>query len=113
VRAIHYAGEDLLTGTLIADAVLEYAQALAETEGSATVEIPVIGTGGQAVASTFLLGPSSQLIAVELPEFEGEELTDPELVSRLEELTAQLKRPVGRALPSESIMDSQILDEIT
>lgn len=113
MRAIHYAGEDILTGTDIADAVLSYAQALAETDGSATVEIPVIGTGGQVVASTFLLGPSSQLIAVELPDYEGEEISDPELVAELEELTAQLKRPVGRALPSESVMDSQILDEIT
>ena len=113
MRAIHYAGEDLITGTDIADAVLEYAQALAATEAAATVEIPVIGAGGQVVASTFLLGPSSQLIAVEVPDFSGEELTAPEVVAQLEELTAQLKRPVGQALPSDSVMDSQILDEIT
>jgi len=113
VRAIHYAGEDLITGTDIADAVVDYAQALAETEGAATVEIPVIGSTGEVVSSTFLLGPSSQLIAVEILDFDGEELTDTDLVAKLTELTAQLKEPVGRALPAESVMDSAILDDIT
>ena len=105
MRAIHYAGEDLLTGSLIADAVLNYAQALAQSDSSDTVDIPVVGSGGAVVSSTFLLGPASQLVAVETPDYEGEELEDSAVVARLDELASQLSHPIAMPVAAESIPD--------
>ena len=98
MRQIHYAGEDLLTGSDIADALLAYAQALAAHGASDTVEIPVAGADGAVVSSSFLIGPASQLVAVDAPEYVGEEIYDESAVSRLVQLAENLNHP-GNAGP--------------
>lgn len=75
---ISYAGESLLTGTAIARALFDYAQALAEVGSSGTIEIPTIDANGHAATASLLVGPASQLvsttIATDLTEVEDEAL---------------------------------------
>jgi hypothetical protein len=62
MERIHYAGGELLTGSDIADAIVDYAAALAGRSAAASVDIPVrTGTGGVARAH-LLIGPASQLV---------------------------------------------------
>ena len=84
---LYYAGDTILTGTAIAHAVLEYAEALALAGESASVDIPTRIGDGISLAKV-LVGPASQLVTETQPD-EGEELVDEELVARLKLLTAQ------------------------
>ncbi|PRY64301.1 hypothetical protein B0I08_1138 [Glaciihabitans tibetensis] len=83
MKLIHYAGETLLTGDLIADAVLRYAGALAEGSGSATIVIPIRLPDGTVADANLLVGPASQLVAVPQPT-DNEEIIDEKLIDRIE-----------------------------
>ena len=80
MERLNYAGESILTGSAIAEAVLDYAEALAKSEGSATIEIPTREPDGTIGVARLLIGPASQLITVEersgLPEVEDDELVE-------------------------------------
>jgi hypothetical protein len=95
MQRIHYAGGELITGNAIADAVVEYAEALATRRTAASIEIPVRGDDGSTVHAQLLIGPASQLVTEEL-EGEFDEIVDEELVARLSAETAALssRRPV-------------------
>jgi hypothetical protein len=98
MERIHYAGDSLLTGTDIARALIEYANALAMAEQSATVEIPVQLPDGTIGRANFLIGPASQLVSqTETSSFD--EVVDPALVERLTRETGRLRpaRPVSGA----------------
>lgn len=97
MKRIVYAGARLLTGSQIADAVLDYAGALAESEAAETVQIPVLTEKGARSTASLLLGPSSQIVA-EDEESEFEELRDPEAVAMLQAKT-RAHRPVA-TMPS-------------
>src|SRR4051794_5913650 len=89
---IHYAGDSILTGTEIARALLEYAQALALAGTSATVDIPVVNEqDGSIGRSELLIGPASQLIS-DTEESPYDDAIDQELVSRMHDETARLRR---------------------
>ena len=110
MERIHYAGDTVLTGTEISEALLEYARALGANDQSDTIEIPAIDDEGNRVTSRFLIGPASQLVAdSEVTEFE--ELVDVELVTELRRRTAALNRPHVRA---ETVTDSNMsgLDDL-
>ncbi|HYI34033.1 MAG TPA: hypothetical protein VEX88_11280 [Glaciibacter sp.] len=87
---LHYAGDSILTGTLIAEAVLEYAHALALAGTSATVVIPTINEDGTHGRSELLVGPASQLIS-DTEDSEYDEVIDGELVARMRGEAAQLR----------------------
>jgi hypothetical protein len=100
---IFYAGDSILTGTAIAKALLEYAEALAKAGTSATVEIPTrLGDGGVG-RSTFLVGPASQLVSDTEPSG-FEEIEDEPLIAhfRDEMLRLRFGSPGGRASSSPS-----------
>ena len=82
MKTIHYAGEILLTGDHIADAVVALAAALARRESSASIDIPVLFGGGDVRQASLLLGPASQLI-VEPSNAVADEIVDESLVARL------------------------------
>jgi len=88
-----YAGGEYLTGDEIAVALLEYGESLAEVGEAAVVEIPIITEGGKRVHATFLIGPSSQIVATDA-DAQGDELVDGVVVEELRLLTRRL-RPVG------------------
>lgn len=95
---ILYAGESLVTGTEIAAALLDYAQALASTGGSDTVEIQVVQADGSAVRASFVIGPASQLVALAESD-DRPELEDAGVVDDLRRRAAALATPI--AVPGE------------
>ena len=82
MKTIHYAGEVLMTGDAIADAIVSYAESLARHETSASIEVPVLTESGVATTASFLLGPASQLVAVSV-DSQLDEVEDAELVEYL------------------------------
>jgi hypothetical protein len=79
---LHYAGTSVITGTAIAEALLDYAQALAQANGSSTVRIPTLNEDGSRGRSEILVGPSSQFIS-KAEASERQEPTDENLVAYL------------------------------
>ena len=91
---IFYAGESFLTGSSIAQALLNYAKALAENDSSETVDLPVREPDGSLHRTTFLIGPASQIIA-EAEDPELDEVVDDELVAELIRKTALINGRVA------------------
>jgi hypothetical protein len=92
MKAIHYAGETVLTGDAIADALVRYAAALARRETAETVEIPVRYPDGSVNTANVLLGPASQIVAG--PEHSDfDEIVDEALVVWFTQHTTALEDP--------------------
>lgn len=111
---INYAGDSVLTGTEIARALLDYAQALAQFGASATVEFPTVDADGVVVNSEILVGPASQLISTTV-DLGMSELTDADLVKRLTAEAQRLRRegPMNsRAMTDDSIPLTEFDGEI-
>jgi hypothetical protein len=83
MKNIHYAGDVLMTGDAIADAVVQYAETLAQHETSASINVPVITESGDAMTASFLLGPASQLVAVAV-ETQFPDPVDPDLLEEID-----------------------------
>ena len=113
MQRIHYAGGDLLTGTDIADAIVDYAAALAGRRTAASIAIPVRTATGGVARAHLLIGPASQLVT-EAVESEFEELTDEELVGRLRSATTALSstRPLVGGSATEDEIDDADTDEL-
>ena len=97
VMTIVYAGEELMTGDEIAQALLKYSEALGEKGSASTVEIPILSDDGTRSTATVLVGPASQIVARPV-ESSFAELHDPRVVEHLAALTTDL-RP-GPSVPS-------------
>ena len=98
---IHYAGDSILTGSTIAHALLDYAQALAQVGASATVDVPTLNDDGSFGRSEILIGPASQLIAS--AEDSGyDDVVDEELVAHMIEEARRLRRN-GSPSPTATI----------
>jgi hypothetical protein len=99
MKRIHYAGDTELTGDDIADAVVLYAEALANSDMSAAVAIPVRREDGRVDQVSFLIGPASQMTAA--PEdSEFDELVD-------EELVRDMKDRIRNLSPAPASLDIQ------
>jgi hypothetical protein len=96
MELIHYADGSILTGTTIAQALVEYAKVLAANGAAATVEIPTREGDGTVGHATFLLGPASQIVAVEAIS-QLDEVVDDELVRYLEVETTRQRGGEVRA----------------
>lgn len=104
MQRIYYAGEHFLTGTEIANALVSYAEALAQNGRAGSIEIPVRHEDdGRVGVVNFLVGPASQIMAEEVDPLGSDEVRDDELVTRLRALTADLEpmHPVINAVPVE------------
>jgi hypothetical protein len=88
---IHYAGGSELTGTDIADALMDLAEVLGRSGTARTIEIPIRNSDGGLGRSRFLVGPASQIV-IETEESELEEIIDVELVLSLKQ-QAEAFRP--------------------
>lgn len=89
-----------MTGTAIARGLLDYAQALTASAGSASILVPTLRTDGSRGVSQFLIGPASQLLS-DTEDGSSEEIID-------EELIASMKYEVG-LLRSEPRMSSTMV----
>jgi hypothetical protein len=87
---IHYAGGSELTGTAIADAVMDLAEEFGRTGMAGTIEIPVRQPDGGIGRCRLLIGPASQ-IAAESEDSDFDEVTDGELVAALLRRTEALR----------------------
>ncbi|GAB3604174.1 hypothetical protein [Microbacterium aureliae] len=102
---LHYADGFVVTSAGIAEAVIAYARALAETGTSAVVRVPIIGDSGEVARSTMLIGPASQLYTTPTPGgVEG--IEDDPLVQDLTERTAALQ-PVAMVPDEEGGLNGQ------
>jgi hypothetical protein len=100
MKRVHYVDASFLTGDALADAVIEYAEALAKQSTSASMDVPVVLDGGAISSAKMLVGPASQLYAV--PEaFDGDELEDAEALEQMVHQTSLLVpgRPVIESEP--------------
>lgn len=98
---IHYAGDSVLTGSEIARALLEYAEALAKVGTSATVDIPTRQPDGSLGRSSVLVGPASQLIA-DAEDSEYDEVVDDELVAYFRQEAAKVRGESARSHTGEA-----------
>lgn len=115
MHRIHYAGDSITTGSKIARALLDYAQALAQESASATVAVPTLEDNGARGQVELLIGPASQLTAHEL-QGDDEEIVDDGLVERITAEARRLRRfgwptPTAGVVPARSADDWQDLEE--
>ncbi|MBM7505502.1 hypothetical protein ACFPER_00195 [Agromyces aurantiacus] len=110
---ILYAGGELLTGSEIAQAIVDYAAALAGRRSAASIDIPIRTTSGGVARAHLLIGPASQLVT-EPVESEFDELVDEDLVTRLRTSAAALAstRPVVGATDGDDEIDDADTDEL-
>jgi len=103
MRRIVYAGTAFYTGDALAEALLEYARALARHDIGDTVFVPGRTMQGQVDTIELLIGPASQIVS-EPVELIGSEVEDPALVARLAELTARLepRKPAAEPMDGEA-----------
>jgi hypothetical protein len=73
MRRVFYPSGSVLTGDSIAQAVLEFAEALSKDGRADIIEIPVVLSSGGTGTATLLVSPSSQFASVT----EESELTGP------------------------------------
>lgn len=106
---ITYAGESFLTGSAIAHALLDYAQALAQTASSAMVPIPTVDERGLQSQSEILLGPASQILSTTIST-EMAEVEDEALVTRLGHAADRLRQE-GPPSPRPQTDDSAVAEE--
>lgn len=88
MKRIFYSSGSVVTTDRVAEAVIEYAQQLARGETSDAVMIPVIAGDGSAHEARLLLGPASQLAAVD----EEEHVADVRLEGDVEEAAIEALR---------------------
>lgn len=86
MKRVNYAGSEFLTGDDITSALLDCSQALAEAGEAETVSVPVVAPDGSISAVTVLIGPASQIVAMDA-HIEGRELEDATAVARLNAIT--------------------------
>lgn len=90
MRRLHYSGGYVLTADDVCIAVLRYARALADTQTSDVILIPVLAEGGARGNAHFLIGPASQLYSTPVTE-DVKEIAHPDLVTELERRTKRLQ----------------------
>lgn len=88
---VHYAGHSILTGTAIAHALLDYAQALFQASGAVTMQLPTLNDDGSRGRSEILLTPSSQLIS-DAEASEHPDVTDDKLVAYMHHEADRIRR---------------------
>jgi hypothetical protein len=82
MKHIHYDSSMILTSDDVADAVIEYAAALAGGDRADTVAISSVAHDGTMTTTKVLIGPSSEIV-VEDAEEDELEVEDREFVARL------------------------------
>ena len=106
MRRVAYAGGTFVTSDRIAQAMLEYAAALANADRAATLHVPAVGDDGETHDVQVLVGPSSQLMADEI-EHAGPEPDGDAFVTSIEGRMATLHRTFVPA-DDESMLDWDI-----
>lgn len=93
MKKIYYAGGSVLTTASVAEAVLDYAEALGRTGRADVVEVPILSEDGRTASATLLIGPSSQLMAVPADPATENIAVDPQVVADLERRASLIGKP--------------------
>jgi hypothetical protein len=88
---VTYAGDSIVTGSAIAHALLDYAQALSQVGASGTVRIPTLEDDGRIGHAEILVGPASQLVSIAVAT-DFEEVSEGGLVEHLTHAAERLRR---------------------
>lgn len=108
MKRIGMAGELVITDDRLADAILEYARALARAGTADTVTFPVVGADGDVEQASMLLGPASQMVLTEADDA----VVDLPVDDALEDVRrrhAQLVHPGGSTAPEGPDEDNPFL----
>lgn len=80
MKHITYAEKSVVTGDDVADALVEYAKAVAQHHTADFVTISGIGSNGDEIEATFLLGPGTNMMIetahTSMPEPDNHEVTE-------------------------------------
>jgi NADPH:quinone reductase-like Zn-dependent oxidoreductase len=90
MKHIRYNGVSILASDDVADAVIEYAAALASSGRADTVPVPTTGPDGSPTTAKILIGPSSEVV-VEDAEDDELETEAPDFVARLRAAAASFQ----------------------
>lgn len=101
MRRIVYAGTAFYTGDALAEAVMQYARALARHGIADTVFVPGRTLQGDRDSIEVLLGPASQIVS-EPVELDGAEIQDAGLLRSLAEKTSELAPLKPAAEPADT-----------
>ena len=95
MHRLHYSGGTLLVADEVCRALLAYARALAGEGSADTVTVPVVDDDGVVRQADLLIGPSSQLYAIEVPNIPAAG-DDPDVVNDIDARASRLQpsRPV-------------------
>jgi hypothetical protein len=98
MKRIFYSSGSIVTGDRMAIAIVRYAEVLAQSESSDTIDVPITLASGEEGRAQVLLGPGSQLVVV--PEENVDETPeDDATIAELESRTRSHSSP--RPLASE------------
>lgn len=73
MKRISYAGGSIITGSAVAEALLEFTTKVASDATSVAVDIPVLESDGETTTHTILLGPSTQFDVSDVDLLSAEE----------------------------------------
>ncbi|MFJ4294774.1 hypothetical protein [Curtobacterium sp. NPDC089689] len=95
MKYISYEGVDIMTGDLIADAVMDYAAVLGANARTDSVAVPSVGFDGARIRTTLLIGPASEFVVTPAPD-DVLEPEDPDFIRRLRDAAgrAGVARPL-------------------
>ena len=109
MQKLYYAGGHIFLDDDVCEALVMYAQALADVGKSDLVTVPALSDEGMQGRTRLLIGPASQLFSAPALD-RGHDLTDAAATQSMREKTARLQpsRPVfeeGAEFASESFGD--------
>ena len=105
MKQITYAGTSFVTGTDIADSLLQLVAALGGSAATAAVRVPALGEDNTITTIDLVIGPSSEMVASEV-DVEADELIDTIAVVDLDKQTHLLDRPRAAATTSTDFLTS-------
>jgi hypothetical protein len=104
MMTMHYTGGSVVMADDVAESLIQYARALAGTQESDVLYVPVVTEQGTLAKAEFLVGPASQLLAVPL-EGVAEQGRDQDVIDDIDKRTRMLRPSAAavRDVPSDSI----------
>jgi hypothetical protein len=92
MKRVTYAGTSFVTGSLLADSLLDLVAALGSHGATTSVTLPTVDEDGDVASVDLVIGPSSEVIAVDSPDRDPE-LVDEAAMTALDQHRAALSPP--------------------
>lgn len=105
MKQITYAGTSFVTGTDIADSLMQLVAALGGSAATAAVRVPALRADNTITTIDLVIGPSSEMVA-SVVETDTDELIDAIAVVDLDNQTHLLDRPRAAATTSADFFSS-------